>query len=79
MSLTDLGLTVSATGFAVALIPAVVDSFRGKTTMTLWTSVPTVILLVNTTVWLAALEQPLAMVSTLLTAWMWVFLAVRRL
>ena len=80
MNLTDLGLTVSAIGFVVALIPAVVDSFRGsRTTVTLYASVPTVILLLNTMVWLAILEQSLAAAGTGLTAVMWALLVWRRL
>lgn len=74
----DLGLAASSVGFLFALIPAMVDSVRGKTTITLVTSIPTVVFLVNTVFWLLYLGQPISATLTMLVALCWVFLAFRR-
>lgn len=76
--MTDAMLTVSGVGFALALLPALRDSLRDRTTMTLLTSVPTAVLLANTATALFILRQPMSASVTLVTASCWGFLALRR-
>lgn len=78
IELTDLMLTVSGIGFFLSLLPAIRDSFRGRTTITLLASVPTAALLVLTATAVFMLGQVFAGWTTLLTATAWAFLAFRR-
>ncbi len=78
IELTDLMLTVAGVGFFVSLLPAIRDSFRGRTSITLWASVPTAALLVLTATAVFMLGQVFAGGTTLLTATAWAFLAGRR-
>ena len=78
IALTDALLTVSSVGFSLSLLPAIRDSLRGKTTITLAASVPSVFLLCNTAAALYMLGQILSSFTTLVTAGCWVFLAIQR-
>lgn len=78
IELTDIGLTVSSVGFVLSLIPAIRDALRGRTTMTLAASIPTTVLLLNTSFWMFQLGQSLTALTTVLTAACWAFLAVQR-
>ncbi len=75
---TDLMLTTAGVGFFLSLLPAIRDSFRGRTTITLWASVPTFALLLLTAAAVFMLGQVFAGSTTLLTASAWSFLAFRR-
>lgn len=79
IELTDAMLTASGIGFALSLLPAIRDSFRGRTTITLLASVPTAILLLNTAVAMFMLDQTFSAVTTFAVAACWAFLAARRL
>lgn len=72
---TDAMLTASSVGFFLSLLPAIRDSFRGRTTITLWASVPTTIFLLNTAAALFWLGQVFAGVTTLAVAACWATLA----
>ncbi len=75
----DLLLSISAVGFIVALVPAVWEAFNsGKTTITLLSSVPTAILLVNTATALFILDQNWSASLTIGTSIMWAALAAIR-
>lgn len=78
IAFTDIMLTISSVGFALFLLPAIRDSLRGRTTITLATSVPTVILLYNTAMMLFILGQVISSATTLLGVGCWAFLAIRR-
>ncbi len=75
----DFILTVAAIGFAIALLPAVRDAWKGHTTLTLWSSVPTSTLLFMDVVALLMLEQWYGAFSTMLTAGLWTTLAIFRI
>ncbi len=75
----DFLLTVSGLGFAMALLPAVRQAWTGRTTITLWSSVPTAVLLGVTATALIMLEQWYGAFSTMLTAGLWTVLAITRI
>ena len=75
---TDLMLTVAGVGFFLSLLPAIRDSFKGRTSITLMTSVPTFAFLVLTAAAVLMLDQHYAGGTTLATAAAWSFLALRR-
>ena len=75
---TDLQLTISSVGFFLAMMPALWNSRKGQTSVTLWTSVPTAVLLFNTSVALGMLGQTVGAYSTVLVAGCWIWLAVAR-
>ncbi len=79
IELTDAMLTASEVGFFLSLLPAIRDSFRGRTTITLMTSVPTALLLVNMAVATFLLGQVFASVTAFAVVLCWAFLAARRL
>ena len=76
---TDLQLTISSVGFFLAMLPAIWDSHKGRTSMTLWTSVPTAVLLFNTAIALYLLDQMVGGITTSVVAGCWVYLAVKRM
>lgn len=78
IEMTDIGLTVSAVGFVLSLIPAIRDSLHGRTTVTLAASIPTTLFLANTSFWMFTLGQTLTGATTLLTTACWAFLALQR-
>lgn len=78
IELTDALLTFSSVGFTLSLLPAIRDSFRGRTTVTLLTSVPTALLLCVTAAALFMLSQAISPITTLFSAGLWAFLAVPR-
>lgn len=78
IELTDLMLTTAGVGFFLSLLPAIRDSFRGRTSITLVASVPTFVLLLLTAAAVFMLGQVFAASTTLLTASAWAFLAFRR-
>ena len=75
---TDLQLTISSVGFFLAMMPAIWNSRKGQTSVTLWTSVPTAVLLFNTAIALYLLDQTVGAYSTVLVAGCWIWLAVAR-
>lgn len=78
IELTDALLTIASVGFTLSLLPAIRDSLRGQTTITLLTSVPTALLLCLTAVALFMLGQMISPATTLFSAGCWTFLALRR-
>lgn len=78
IELTDLMLTTAGVGFFLSLLPAIRDSFRGRTSITLVSSVPTFALLLLTAAAVFMLGQVFAASTTLMTASAWAFLAFRR-
>lgn len=76
--ITDVMMSVSGVGFFLSLLPAVRDAVRGRTSMTLITSVPTAILLCNVAVALFMLDQTISASITLGTAALWATLAMQR-
>jgi K+ transporter len=78
IELTDVLLTISSVGFTLSLLPAIRDSLRGRTTITLLSSVPTALLLCLTAAALFMLGQVISPAVTLLSAVCWAFLALRR-
>lgn len=72
-------LTTAGVGFFLSLLPAIRDSFRGRTSITLVASVPTFVLLLLTAAAVFMLGQVFAAVTTLFTSSAWAFLAFRRL
>ncbi len=79
IELTDALLTFSSVGFTLSLLPAIRDSFRRRTTITLLTSVPTALLLCVTAAALFMLGQAISPVTTLFGAGLWASLAGQRL
>ncbi len=71
-------LTTAGVGFFLSLLPAIRDSFRGRTSITLVTSVSTFAMLMLTAAAVLMLGQVFAAGTTLLTATAWAFLAFSR-
>ena len=78
IAFTDLLLTVSNVGFFLAMLPAIRDSLRGRTSVTMWTSLPTAIFLVNIAFATFLLGQVFAATTIMAVATCWAFLAGRR-
>ncbi len=72
-------LTVSNVGLLLALLPAIRDSLRGRTTITLLASIPTSFLLVNTAVALFMLGQVFSGTAGVGVAVCWAFLVGQRI
>ena len=75
---TDLQLTISSVGFFLAMMPALWNSRKGQTSVTLWTSIPTAVLLFNTSIALLLLDQTMGAYTTLAVAGCWLWLAMKR-
>ncbi len=75
---TDLQLTISSVGFFLAMLPALRDSWKGRTSMTLWMSIPTSALLFNTAIALGLLGQMFGAYATSTVAVCWAYMATRR-
>ena len=71
-------LSISACGFILALLPAVRESFKGTTSINLFTSVTTAVLLTNTSVAILMLGQTYSGWLTVGTAALWSVLAFNR-
>lgn len=78
IALTDALLTISSVGFTLSLLPAIRDSLRGWTTVTLLSSVPTALLLCLMAAALFMLGQMISPITTLVSAGCWTFLAIQR-
>ncbi len=78
IELTDALLTFSSIGFTLSLLPAIRDSFRGRTTITLLASMPTALLLCVTAVAWFMLGQLFSPITILLGAGCWMFLSFWR-
>lgn len=74
----DLQLSISGVGFLLFLLPAIRDSMRGRTSITLVTSAPTALFLCNTGAALFRLDQPIVAYITIMSAACWAVLVFRR-